>query len=486
MSELSQAELSQAELSADQRLAVIGAGPVGSLLALTLAHRGLHVDVYERRPDLRTHAIAAGRSINLAVSTRGLHALRAVGLENAVLAQAVPMRGRMIHALTGATALLPYGRDETECIYSMSRGELNKLLMTAAEATGRVRIRFEQRLTDYDFTSELATFHGEASGPTRQVHAPVLFGADGSASALRMAMAGHGSLTATQDKLDSGYKELTILPVNNGLGPDGRFAIEPNALHIWPRGQFMLIALPNQDGSFTCTLFLPLEARGDVPGFEQLQTARAVEAFFARWFPDAVPLLPDLAAQFLAAPLGHMVTVKSWPWQEKGALLIGDAAHAIVPFFGQGMNCGFEDCTVLAGFLDAAGPSLLAAGQGDLDWPELFARFATLRKPDTDAIADLAVENFLEMRDKVADPTFLLHRAVEARLQQRLGAVYRSRYQLVTFTNLPYRMALAAGRVQAEVLETACRGLTDPDAVDLDRAEAMMRQRLLPLLAERH
>ncbi len=464
-------------MSPVERLTVIGAGPVGSLLALTLARRGLHVDVYERRPDLRTHAVAAGRSINLAVSTRGLHALRAVGLQDAVLGQAVPMTGRMTHALTGATALLPYGRDATECIYSMSRGELNKLLMTAAEATGRVRIRFEQRLTDYDFTTELATFHDEATGEFAKVHTPVLFGADGSASALRAAMARGGAFTATQDLLTSGYKELTILPVNHGLGPNGRFAIEPHALHIWPRGQFMLIALPNQDGSFTCTLFLPFDPHGDVPGFAQLQTVTDIEAFFARWFPDAVPLLPDLAAQFLAAPLGQMVTVKCWPWQEKAALLLGDAAHAIVPFFGQGMNCGFEDCTVLAGLLDAA-------GQGDLDWPALFHQFATLRKPDTDAIADLAVENFVEMRDKVADPTFLLHRAVEVRLQQRLGTAYRSRYQLVTFTNLPYRLALAAGRVQAEVLETACRGLTDADAVDLDRAEALMRERLLPLLVD--
>jgi kynurenine 3-monooxygenase len=461
--------MSQAEM-----ITLVGAGPVGSLLALTLAQRGLHVEVYERRPDMRTQALAAGRSINLAVSTRGLTALRAVGLEQAVLDQAVSMRGRMTHARDGALALLPYGRDETECIHSMSRGDLNKQLMTAAEATGRVQLRFGHKLTGYDFATRRARFQLEGSGGVREVEAPVLIGTDGSASALREALAQGPDFHATVDTLDAGYKELTIPPDPRGM--QGRFAIEPHALHIWPRGQFMLIALPNRDGSFTCTLFLPLERRGEVPGFAELQTAAHIDAFFAEWFADAAPLLPDLAAQFLAAPLGHMATVKCWPWQREGALLLGDAAHAIVPFFGQGMNCGFEDCTVLAGLLDAQ--------PGPVDWPGLFARVAQERKPDTDAIADLAVENFVEMRDKVADPTFLLHRAVEGRLQQRLGHAYRSRYQLVTFTNLPYRVALEAGRRQAAVLAEACEGRRSVDAVDLDGAEARMRAELLPFLRD--
>lgn len=460
-------------MSHPETVTVVGAGPVGSLLALTLAQRGWNVEVFERRPDMRTQTMSAGRSINLAVSTRGLTALRAVGLEKTVLDQAVPMRGRMTHARDGATALLPYGRDASECIHSMSRGDLNKQLMTAAEATGRVRIHFEHRLTGHDFASGHAQFRLD-DGTVRKVQAPVLIGTDGSASALREAMARDPQFHGTAQDLDAGYKELTIPPQPHGI--EGKFAIEPHALHIWPRGQFMLIALPNRDGSFTCTLFLPFQRRGDGPGFDGLQTAADVDEFFAHWFPDAVPLLPDLAAHFLAAPLGHMTTVKCWPWQRKGALLLGDAAHAIVPFFGQGMNCGFEDCTVLAELLDRAG--------GAVNWPDLLAEVARLRKPDTDAIADLAVENFVEMRDKVADPTFLLHRAVEGRLQQRLGTAYRSRYQLVTFTNLPYRVALEAGRRQAAVLQQACEDARTVDEVDLDRAEQAMRADLLPYLGE--
>lgn len=473
-------------------IAIVGAGPVGSLLALTLAQRGLDVTLFERRPDMRRQAMSAGRSINLAVSTRGLRALRAVGLEAEVLAQAVPMIGRMTHSVTGERALLRYGRDDTECIYSMSRGDLNKLLMTRAEATGHVRCQFEQRLTHYDFVRKIATFRDEGSGVERAVDAPVVLGCDGSASALRDAIAtAVPGFTCDQAPLDFGYKELTIQPVTDGSGhgahdghgPAGRFALAPNALHIWPRGQFMLIALPNRDGSFTCTLFLPFAAdpaAPDVPSFAQLHDAPAVQACFERWFADAVPHLPDLTAQFQNAPLGRMVTVKSWPWSHGGdrigsGLLLGDAAHAIVPFFGQGMNCGFEDGSVFAELLDAQ-------PERPVEWSGLFERFAAARKPNTDAIADLAVENFVEMRNKVADATFLLHRAVEAGLQQCLGDAYRTRYQLVTFTNVPYRIALTAGAIQAEVLAEVCRDIASPVQVDWNRAEFLMRERLLPLL----
>jgi len=426
---------------------IVGAGPVGSLLALTLARKGHHVDVYERRPDMRQVDIAAGRSINLAVSTRGLHALHQVSLDDDVLREAVPMPGRMTHALDGKLALLPYGRSEREHINSMSRSGLNKLLMTRAEETGRVRFHFNQRLDDYDFDRQMARFE-----PFGYVRAQVIVGSDGSASALRTCMGGEVS----QQVLSSGYKELTLPPKAGG------FAMHRNALHIWPRGNFMLIALPNRDASFTCTLFLPFEG---TPSFAELKSEGGAQSFFEKYFPDAVPLIPDLAQQFAEAPLGRMATVKAWPWSRGSALLIGDAAHAIVPFFGQGMNAGFEDVTLLAGMLTG-------------DWVGDFARFAGGRKPDTDAIADLAVENFVEMRDKVADPQFLRMREIERELQGRMPGRYLTRYQLVTFTRVPYRVALQAGEIQSRILTE----LAEQSHPDYERGVRLAEESLVPLL----
>jgi kynurenine 3-monooxygenase len=426
---------------------IVGAGPVGSLLALTLARRGLEVHVYERRPDMRRVDIAAGRSINLAVSTRGLHALRQVGLDDDVLREAVPMLGRMTHALDGKLALLPYGRDESESINSMSRGGLNKLLITRAEETGRVLFFFERRLVDYDFDLRVARFE-----PGGYVKAEVIVGSDGSASALRTSMDGD----VTQDVLSSGYKELTMPP------DAGDFAMHRTALHIWPRGEFMLIALPNLDGSFTCTLFLPLEGE---PSFARIRKEAEAQAFFERYFPDAVPKIPDLAEQFVQAPLGRMTTIKAWPWSRGPVLLMGDAAHAIVPFFGQGMNAGFEDVTLLSGMLNG-------------DWAGDFARFGEARKADTDAIADLAVENYLEMRDRVADPEFLRMREIEHELQARMGRRYLTRYQLVTFTRVPYRVALQAGEIQARILSELAREARP----DYERGVRLAEQELVPLL----
>jgi len=436
---------------------IFGAGPVGSLLALFLARRGHEVVVYERRPDLRGSRAGAGRSINLAVSTRGLHALHQMGLDEKVLERAIPMLGRMVHPEgDGEAQFLRYGRDDREFINSMSRGELNALLVTEAEKTGRVRIEFEERLVSFDPATHTPRLRSERTGAEREIHAAVAFGADGSASAMRRAIAPD----ATEDVLDFGYKELTL-----PAGPGGAFLLEKNALHIWPRKSFMLIALPNLDGSFTCTLFLSFAT------FEEIAAPAAADDFFARHFADVLALVPDLGARLADAPLGRMTTVKCSPWARDTSLLIGDAAHAIVPFFGQGMNAGFEDCTALDGIL-AREPR----------WSRAFAEVSATRKADADAIADLALENFVEMRDKVADPEFVLFREVEAELSRRMKGAYRNRYQLVTFTRVPYRVALEAGRVQQEILRDVCAGAASAKDVDYDRAERLVRDRLGTIL----
>jgi kynurenine 3-monooxygenase len=446
---------------------IVGAGLVGSLLATFLARRGFSVEVLERRPDMRRAAISAGRSINLAVSVRGLHALKQLGLEEQVLAQAVPMRGRMIHAADGALTFQRYGKDDSECINSVSRGELNKLLMSVAEKTGKVKIAFDQRVTGADLVGGKLRVRDEKSGAERELSAPCVIGTDGSASVVREEILRLSGMPSSSETLDYGYKELVIPP-----GPGGSFRIEKNALHIWPRGTFMLIALPNQDGSFTCTLFLP--HKGPL-SFEELGHPEQVRALFSEQFPDALPLIDRLEKTFFENPTGHMVTVKCPSWHhEDRALLLGDAAHAIVPFFGQGMNCGFEDCTIFDELLDQS-----LAGNGTLE--EVFATLAASRKPNADAIADLAVENFVEMRDKVGNPRFLLEKAVERILQDKFPGEYVSRYGLVTFSREPYRFAHEMGRVQNEILAELCGKLESPEGVDLERAATLIRSKLTPL-----
>lgn len=447
---------------------IVGAGPVGSLLAILLARRGLDVEILERRGDMRREAVGEGRSINLALSVRGLHALARVGLEGAVLDHAIPMRGRMMHAKDGALTFQRYGRDDSEHINSMSRGFLNASLMTAAEATGRVAIRFHQRVAAYDAASGALTVEDARTHESRELRPRVLFGTDGSASVVRAAVAAAESTTA--ERLSHGYKELTL-----PAGAGGAFRIEKNALHIWPRGEHMLIALPNEGGSFTCTLFLPFEGE---KSFAALESRERFEVFFEEQFPDARRLIPT--EEFFAHPTGSMTTIKCAPWHAGGrALLLGDAAHAIVPFFGQGLNCGFEDCTVFDELLDAAG----GLPSDDGARAALFTRFEGARRTNTDAIADMAVENFVEMRDKVGDARFLFVKEVERVLQAALPGVYVSRYALVTFERVPYRVAYDIGVAQAEILDELCKGLARPADVDVARADALARARLAPLLA---
>jgi kynurenine 3-monooxygenase len=446
-------------------IAVAGAGLVGSLLSLFLARRGEPVKVFERRPDLRKERISAGRSINLAISVRGLHALGEVGLEREALANAIAMPGRMIHACDGSLAFQAYGKDDSQSIHSISRAWLNQLLMTAAEETGRVRIAFRRRVRSVDLARGRLTVEVD-DGTVEEVAIPVLFGTDGAGSVVRRAVVEARGGASQETPLQHGYKELT-LPAR-----DGRWRLERHALHIWPRGDFMLIALPNGDGSFTCTLFLAFEG---TPSFASLAGPGAVRAFFREQFPDIEPSLPDLEMQFTENPTGSMVTVKCSAWHSgEAALLLGDAAHAIVPFFGQGMNCGFEDCEVL---------DRLLAGQRPR--AELFAEFERLRKTNADAIADMAVENFLEMRSSTADPRFLLEKAIEKRLLAELPGEFVSRYALVTFSRTPYRVAYEVGTIASEIVSELAEGVSSPEEVDLQRARSLVQARLTPFLRAR-
>ena len=448
-------------------ITVVGAGLVGSLLSIYLARRGHDVAVLERRADMRRETISAGRSINLAISARGLHALAQVGLEAPALAHAVPMRGRMMHSLRGELSYQPYGKSDSECIHALSRGWLNMALLDAAEATGRVRVEFRRRLSAIDLDGGRIEVRDEATGESAWRDAPRVIGTDGYASAIRSAMVERGLAEVSQVAEAHGYKELVIpADVARAAG------MERNALHIWPRGAYMLIALPNLDGSWTCTLFLPWEGERS---FGAIADEAALLAFFGAEFPDAVPLMPTLVRDYFENPTGQMVTVKTSRWNAAGrALLLGDAAHAIVPFFGQGMNCGFEDCVEL--------DAMLGTGAS---WDDAFERLGRERKPNSDAIADMAVENFVEMRDRVADPAFLLEKAVERALQRQFPDVFVSRYAYVSFTRAPYRFAWDVGRVQSGILAELCRGLTSADAVDLELARALIDARLRPLVAAR-
>ena len=419
--------------------------------------------MFERRPDPRKFGFLGGRSINLALAERGWHGLRVAGLQKRIEPIAVMMRGRMVHARDGKTELLRYGRDDTEVIWSVNRGSLNMALLDAAEAAG-ARIHFDQRLASVDWNKSTLQLCDEA-GTTREHVAPLVIGADGAGSALRAAMANAIDLGERFEPLDHGYKELEIPAL------DGKFAMEPNALHIWPRGNYMCIALPNAEGSFTVTLFLPNE--GD-PSFANVRTAAEAQALFTRDFADAVPLIPDLEKDYAANPVGLLGTLYLDRWHIEGrALLIGDAAHAIVPFHGQGMNCGFEDAVELSEIMDNAANDTNAA----------FAEFERRRKPNADAIAAMALENYVEMRDSVADAHFLLMRALERELAYRYPGRFVPRYWMVTFSRLPYATAFARGEIQAAILRELAAGKTELAQIDLAQAEALIAARLPPLPA---
>ncbi|MCX6320170.1 MAG: NAD(P)/FAD-dependent oxidoreductase [Bacteroidetes bacterium] len=414
---------------------IVGAGLVGSLLSIYLSKRGHRVKIYEGRNDMRKGKALGGRSINLALSDRGLLALEKVGLAEEIRNISIPMHGRYIHHVDGSTAFQPYGK-EGQYINSVSRATLNMKLMDLAEAQG-VSIQFHSRCTGVDWQKNNVTF--EISNTESLVsHFELLFAADGAFSAARLQhQLQHPKFNYQQYYIDCGYKELTIPP-----SVSGDFAMEVNALHIWPRKDYMLIALPNLDKTFTCTLFFPFEGAAS---FSKLTTPEAVKAFFEETFPDAVALMPDYINEFFNNPTSSLVTVKCHPWiREDKFALIGDAAHAIVPFFGQGMNCGFEDCRVLDELIDTYQD----------DWSQILDAYQTLRKPDGDAIADLAINNFTEMREKTADPVFLLQKKIEARLHEKYPDRWIPAYSQVTFSpNIRYSEALRRGLRQEAIMQ---------------------------------
>ncbi|SDI44107.1 kynurenine 3-monooxygenase [Sinosporangium album] len=404
------------------KVTVVGAGLVGCLLTCFLARRGHEVTLYERRSNPRKAGAERGRSINLAISERGIDALRRVGLDRQVLAGALPMPGRMMHAVDGALTFQPYSADGTRAINSISRGDLNRILLDAAEAMPGVEVVFDHRLTGLSEATGTLSFD-TPGGPVEVEKAQVVLGADGAFSAVRAHLQWRPGFDFSQDYLDYGYKELTI------PAKDGGYAMDPGALHIWPRGSSMMIALPDPGGSFTCTLFWPKSGPGS---FADLDTPAKVEEHFARHYPDAQALMPDLLDDYAHNPVGHLVTMRCSPWQIQGEQtvvgLIGDAAHAIVPFYGQGANAGFEDCVELDRCLAETGDDFAAA----------LRLYQDRRKRHADTIAELALDNFIEMRDRVASRAFLAQKKVEHALERALPGRYVSRYELVSFSTVPY------------------------------------------------
>ena len=449
-------------------ITLVGAGLAGSLLAIFLARRGYRVTLLERRPDPRKTAAAsgAGRSINLALANRGISALEDVGVMESVRPELIPMAGRMLHDEEGQLRLIPYGNKPHEVIYSVSRAGLNTLLLDAAESSGRVSIRFGETVCGVDFADRRVRFLAEEDRerPTQATPYDVLIGTDGSASAVRAAILERTGGRVDEEPLGHGYKELTI-PANPTAAAGG-FRMERNALHIWPRGEYMLIALPNADGSFTATLFLPNQGE---ESFQALTTPEAVYALFERRFADAIPLMPRLGEDFFGNPTGHLETIRCEPWSfEDHGLVLGDAAHAIVPFHGQGMNAAFEDCSAFDSCLE----------NPDRPWNEIFEEFEKRRRPNTDAIADMALENYVEMRSTVREPKFQLKKDLSFRLEERHPGRFIPRYSMVMFHTIPYAEAKRRGAIQEEILDELTSRAASLDEVDLARAERLIAERL--------
>ena len=437
---------------------LIGAGLTGPLLATYLAQRGHSVEIYECRPDMRKESISAGRSINLALSARGNHALKEVGLYDKIKLNTIPMKGRMIHDLDGSTHLQPYGQKENEVIFSVLRAQLNMELMTWAEETGNVTIRFNHQLISADLEQNKLMFQLSDSLEEIELSFTRVIGCDGSASILRKSIVEKADIQYVKKPLGHGYKELTIPPLESG-----EFQIEPNALHIWPRGNYMLIALPNNDYSFTCTLFFPMAG---ATSFKTVKTEKDILDLFQSQFPDAIKLMPTLVEDFQSNPTGDLASVYCKPWHfVDKALLIGDAAHAVVPFFGQGMNASFQDCSALAKLMD----------QIEDEWTAIFNAFSSTQVENGHAIADMAIENYLEMRDHVNDTEYKKRRNVELKLERMFPGRFIPRYSMVSFHQIPYSEVYQRGRKQFKIIDDVLKA--DPSGQSIDKA---MVEKMLP------
>jgi len=425
-----------------EKIDLLGAGLIGSLLAIYLKKRGLDVNIYEKRQDWRKiKKDGEGRSINMALSFRGWKALEKAGIKEKILPFTLPMSGRRIHDEHGSTYFQPYGK-ENQAIYSISRNKFNELLLNEAEALGS-KIHFNHKVERVNVSKREIEFSLK-NGEEKFMTSDILIGSDGSFSALRNAFQSQLRFNFYQKFISHGYKELHIPPT-----PSGEFALDPQALHIWPRGKFMLIALPNLDKSFTCTLFLPFE--GYEVSFENIYDDQDVVQIFKTYFNDALDLMPNLLADFKNNPTSALINTECYPWTENNTLLIGDAAHAMVPFYGQGMNCGFEDCFILDNLIEKYGTS---------SWDLVFKKFQKKRKPDTDAICQLAMDNFVEMSDNVADPNFLIRKKIEAKLHELYPNEWQPLYSMVTFSDMRYSEAYAIGKLQAKIMDDVMK---DPD-----------------------
>jgi kynurenine 3-monooxygenase len=444
---------------------IIGAGQCGTVIAIMLAHHGYNVEVYERFKDPRIEDAEAGRSINLALAARGINALRQIGIDELIDPMLVPMRGRMVHQEDGVTEFLPYGQQSDEEIYSVTRLGLNQILLGEADKLDNLHLNFQQNAIGYDAPDRTVHVRNELDGSLYQIEADPLFAADGAGSRIRRSFDGTGTFGGIENLLSHGYKELSIPP-----GPDGQYQLSPHALHIWPRGGFMLIALPNPGGDFTLTLFLPTTGENS---FEALADEKSVVAFFETCFPDAATLIPDLVDEMLNNPLGVLGTVRCRHWHDRGnVLLLGDAAHAIVPFHGQGMNLAFEDCVLLDRIVRELGN----------DWPNVFARYEAEQLANANAIADMALDNYVEMRDTIRDPKFALRKQLAFELERRLPEHFIPRYSMVMFhADIPYLVAQQRGEVQKALLEEFTADASTIEEVDIDAASSAATRRLAPI-----
>ena len=446
-----------------KQITIAGAGLVGSLLSVMLGNLGYKVRVLEKRADMRRRSVDGGRSINLALAERGIHALRRAGLMQQVQSLLIPMKGRMLHSLAGELEFFTYGQRPDELIYSVSRTGLNELLMNAAEASKNVELRFDQELKSLDFASNEMTLLDENDREYR-LNYDILIGADGAGSRVRRAMLPVVDGVDDSELLDHDYKELTI-----PAAADASHQIEKEALHIWPRGGFMLIALPNLDGSFTVTLFL--KKSGPV-SFDSLDSRQAVLDFFGKYFADASKLIPHLSDEFFENPTGILGTVRCSPWKlDDKVLLLGDASHAIVPFHGQGMNAGFEDCELFVEMLE----------KHEHDWTKAIYEFDATRKDDADAIADMALENYVTMRDSVRDPKFQLKKELGFRLERHFPDRFIPRYSMVMFHRIPYSVVYARGKIQQTILDQLVEERRSLDEVDFETASELIQQNLEPV-----